>query len=128
MRSVRALIVEDVAAMRFYIRAILESCGFECVEATDSLDARKFASEGGIDLIVTNIAKPRRNGLDLLKLTPRERVALAQIIKGASTKEAARNLNISPRTVEFHRANILRKLGVRNVAELIRKVIGGAGD
>ena len=61
-------------------------------------------------------------------LTPRERVALAQIIKGASTKEAARNLNISPRTVEFHRANILRKLGARNVAELIRKVIGGAGD
>ncbi len=57
-------------------------------------------------------------------LTPRERAALAQILKGASAKEAARDLNISPRTMEFHRANILRKLGVRNVAELIHKVLG----
>lgn len=57
-------------------------------------------------------------------LTGRERVVLAQIVKGASSKAAARNLNISPRTMEFHRANILRKLGVRNVAELIYKVLG----
>jgi DNA-binding CsgD family transcriptional regulator len=58
-------------------------------------------------------------------LTPRERVALAQIVRGASTKEAARNLGISPRTMEFHRANIMRKLKARNVAELIHKVLGG---
>jgi DNA-binding CsgD family transcriptional regulator len=53
-------------------------------------------------------------------LTPRERVVLAQIVKGASSKDAARTLGISPRTVEFHRANILRKLGAKNTAELVR--------
>jgi DNA-binding CsgD family transcriptional regulator len=42
-------------------------------------------------------------------LTPRERVALAQIIRGNSSKEAARTLGISPRTVDFHRANLLKK-------------------
>jgi DNA-binding CsgD family transcriptional regulator len=44
-------------------------------------------------------------------LTPKERVALAQIMRGASSKEAARTLGISPRTVDFHRANLLKKLG-----------------
>ncbi len=57
-------------------------------------------------------------------LTPRERVALAQIVRGASSKEAARTLGISPRTVEFHRANVMRKLGARNTADLVRRVLG----
>lgn len=52
-------------------------------------------------------------------LTRKERVVLAQTVKGSSSKESARLLGISPRTVEFHRANILRKLGVRNTPELM---------
>jgi two-component system response regulator FixJ len=42
-------------------------------------------------------------------LTPRERVVLGQIARGASSKEAGRALGISPRTIEFHRANIMQK-------------------
>lgn len=57
-------------------------------------------------------------------LTARERLALAQVVKGASSKEAARALGISPRTVEFHRANIMQKLAAKNAAELVRKVLG----
>ena len=56
-------------------------------------------------------------------LTPREHVTLAQIVRGASNKEAARTLGVSPRTIEFHRANIMRKLGVRNTADLMRRVL-----
>jgi DNA-binding CsgD family transcriptional regulator len=52
-------------------------------------------------------------------------VVLAQVVKGASSKEAARHLNISPRTVEFHRKNIMRKLGARNVIDLLGIVLGG---
>ena len=52
-------------------------------------------------------------------LSPRERATLAQIVNGASNKVAARALGISPRTVEYHRANIMRKFGARNLAELI---------
>jgi two-component system response regulator FixJ len=51
-------------------------------------------------------------------------VVLAQIVRGASNKEAARTLGISPRTVEFHRANLMRKLGTKNTAELVRRVLG----
>jgi len=57
-------------------------------------------------------------------LTPRERATLAQIVRGASSKEAARALGVSPRTVEFHRANIMKKLDARNSADLVRKVLG----
>ena len=72
-----------------------------------------------------------RGGIDALPgafrgqelLTPRERVVLAQIVKGASTKESARSLGISPRTVEFHRANIMQKLGARNVAALVSRIL-----
>jgi DNA-binding CsgD family transcriptional regulator len=56
-------------------------------------------------------------------LTERERGVLAQIVKGASSKEIARELGVSPRTVDFHRANILQKLGARNTAEVIRVVL-----
>ena len=58
-------------------------------------------------------------------LTIRQRSVLAQIVKGASSREAARVLSISPRTVEFHRANIMQKLGVKNVASLMRVALGG---
>ncbi|MBV9905169.1 MAG: helix-turn-helix transcriptional regulator, partial [Alphaproteobacteria bacterium] len=57
------------------------------------------------------------------RLTERERVILAQLVEGASSKQVARSLGISPRTVEFHRANLLRKLEARNAAELIAKAM-----
>jgi DNA-binding CsgD family transcriptional regulator len=58
-------------------------------------------------------------------LTTRERVTLAQIVRGASSKEAARTLGLSPRTIDFHRANIMRKLRAKNTADLVRRVLGG---
>jgi DNA-binding CsgD family transcriptional regulator len=57
-------------------------------------------------------------------LTERERAVLAHIIRGSSSREAARLMSISARTVEFHRANIMLKLGARNTAELVRIVVG----
>ena len=57
------------------------------------------------------------------RLTERERVVLAQLVHGASSKEAARTLGISPRTIDFHRANMMQKLGARNAAELVAKAV-----
>jgi DNA-binding CsgD family transcriptional regulator len=75
--------------------------------------------------------KKLRGALDILskpfpgheQLTQRERVTLSQIITGASSKEAGRSLGVSPRTVEFHRANIMQKLGAKNTVDLVRKVL-----
>ena len=56
-------------------------------------------------------------------LTRREREVLQQFASGATNKEAGRQLGISPRTIEDHRANIMKKLGARNAADLIRIVL-----
>ena len=56
-------------------------------------------------------------------LTERERDVLKRIAEGQSTKEIAAQLEISARTVETHRANLLRKLEVRSVAQLVRIAI-----
>ena len=45
------------------------------------------------------------------------------MVRGATSKEAARTLGISPRTVEFHRANVMHMLGAKNTADLVRKVL-----
>jgi two-component system, LuxR family, response regulator FixJ len=57
------------------------------------------------------------------QLTPREREVLQLITNGQSNKEAGRELGISPRTIEVHRARVMEKLGARNTADLIRIVL-----
>ena len=54
------------------------------------------------------------------KLTPRERDVLLGLIDGKANKIIAYELDISPRTVEIYRANLMDKLGVRSVAEAVR--------
>jgi two-component system, LuxR family, response regulator FixJ len=57
------------------------------------------------------------------QLTPREREVLQLISNGQSNKEAGRQLGISPRTIEVHRARVMEKLGARNTADLMRIVL-----
>jgi DNA-binding NarL/FixJ family response regulator len=56
-------------------------------------------------------------------LSAREREVLQLTVEGNSGVEIAGRLFISPRTVETHRANLMRKLGVRNQKELIRAAL-----
>lgn len=53
-------------------------------------------------------------------LTARQRQILALVAQGLSGKEIASRLGISPKTVEFHKAGIAERLGVRGTAELVR--------
>ena len=57
------------------------------------------------------------------QLTPREREIAVLIAKSHSSKEVAHHLSISIKTAENHRANLMRKLGVRDVAGLVRFVV-----
>lgn len=59
-------------------------------------------------------------------LSPREREVLGEIVDGRTSKEIARHLGVSPRTVEAHRRNLMRKLKTATLADLVRKaVVGG---
>jgi FixJ family two-component response regulator len=85
----------------------------EAIEA----DARRQAENNSASRIAT-LHFPGRE-----PLTRREREVLEQFTAGASNKEAGRHLGISPRTIEDHRANIMKKLGARNAADLVRIVM-----
>jgi len=56
-------------------------------------------------------------------LTPREREIVQLVAEGRSTKEVADVLGISVKTAETHRSNILRKLDLRSVSDLVRYAI-----
>jgi len=56
-------------------------------------------------------------------LTPREREIVQLVAEGRSTKELADRLGISPKTAETHRTNIMRKLNMHSVSEVVRYAI-----
>ena len=70
----------------------------------------------------------KKSAQDMLaRLTPRERSVMASLVCGHPNKVAAHQLGISPRTIEIHRAHIMKKLVARNLAEMVRVAID-SGD
>lgn len=57
-------------------------------------------------------------------LTTREREIARQLAAGQSTKQIARTLGVSPRTIDGHRARLIRKVGAKSASEMIAKVVG----
>jgi DNA-binding CsgD family transcriptional regulator len=56
-------------------------------------------------------------------LTPRQKEILRLVAGGLTNREIADRLDISVRTVEVHRFNLMRRLDVRNVAQLLRQAL-----
>jgi RNA polymerase sigma factor (sigma-70 family) len=83
------------------------------IETAFALEERRIQRDDG----------RRRDSEKLGRLTAREREVLEQAAQGLHAKEIAAALGISPRTVEVHKTRIMEKLGVRNVAELVRFAI-----
>lgn len=67
-----------------------------------------------------------RRRLELL--TPREREVLEQLVLGRSNKAIGSELDISPRTVEIHRARVMEKMAVGSLAQLVRLALAGGID
>jgi DNA-binding NarL/FixJ family response regulator len=57
-------------------------------------------------------------GAQQIRLTPRQKVVLQLLVEGKTNKEMADILNLSLKTVEFHKTRIMKSVGVRNTAEL----------
>ena len=58
-----------------------------------------------------------------VELTPRQREVLQLFAEGHSAKEVAKILKISPRTAEFHKASVMKSLGLHSIAELTRYAV-----
>jgi FixJ family two-component response regulator len=59
----------------------------------------------------------------IASLTPRERQVMEHLLDGAISKEVAFDLGVSTRTIEGHRREVLRKMGVTSAAQLVRLVM-----
>ena len=75
------------------------------------------------------MARRPRSQARLRQLSPREREVLDGLVAGLPNKTIAYDLNISARTVEVHRANLMTKMGASSLPELVRMVLlsGEAG-
>src|SRR5438552_1852819 len=95
-KTVRILLADDHALVRAGIRALLNAmAGVEVVGEASS-------------------------GEEALEITARQREVLKLVATGKSTKEIAFDLNLSVKTVEAHRAQIMERLGLRDIASLVR--------
>ncbi|HYD80499.1 MAG TPA: response regulator transcription factor [Paucimonas sp.] len=88
--------------------------------ATDIIAAIDTVMSGGIYYSAGLAKQLARPIAPVQLLTPREREVLECIATGKSNKHIARELDLSVRTVETHRLNIKRKLGIEGQADLIR--------
>ena len=100
----------------------------DLVTAVDCLaNRRTFFTSRASEMLLDDFSRhgagtvpklPRRD-----RLTTREREIVQLLAEGKSSKEVAASLNISVKTAETHRANIMRKLEIHSVSELVRYAI-----
>lgn len=87
-----------------------------------ALDGRTYITP----MIAGEVIQAMRNATSIdrnPKLTPRQRAILQMLAEGLSAKETAARLDISARTVEFHKYQLMQTLHLHNTAELIRYAI-----
>lgn len=82
---------------------------------SSGIDAKK------IDALLTD--EQAKAGDPWLKLTTREHEVLQLAANGLTSKQIAEKLEVSPRTAEKHRANLMKKLGLKTPAQLVRYVM-----
>ena len=100
------------------------SAAREVVQAIRSVVAgRRYLHEALASEVLKAVSDPVAAQDPLSRLSTRERQVLQQIGEGRTTPEIAESLSLSPRTVETYRARMMQKLGVRELAGLVRFAI-----
>jgi DNA-binding NarL/FixJ family response regulator len=90
----------------------------------ETLRGRMYISPGVTGGILGELTRSREQPVKPApELTPRQREVLQLIAEGKSPKEIAAILNVSPRTIEFHKYRIMETIGARTIAELTRYAV-----
>jgi DNA-binding NarL/FixJ family response regulator len=113
--------VLDAGARGFLLKS---DAARDLVTAVEALAHNKaFFTARVADLVLSGYlnksSHSKKNDLNLPGLTSREREVVQLLAEGKSTKEVACHLNLSVKTAETHRSNIMRKLGLHSVSELV---------
>jgi DNA-binding NarL/FixJ family response regulator len=125
MRSDEAFVAEAfLNGMAGYV--IKEDSSTELMDAlTAVMKGQRFMSRKLDQRRINRIIEKRGAGgpAPSERLTPREHEVLQMAAEGLTSSHIGNVLSISPRTVEMHRANLMRKLGLRSQADLVRFAI-----
>ena len=132
--STRVLMLSMHAGPEYVARALQagaagyllkDSAVEELASALDAvLAGRRYLGKGIDTAVVEGFLSAGTGDHELLAvLTPRQREILQLIAEGASTREMAERLFVSVKTVETHRAQLMERLGIRDVAGLVRFAI-----
>jgi DNA-binding NarL/FixJ family response regulator len=89
----------------------------------EAMNGRRYVSPSIAKDMLTRDLNPHHADLKPPELRPREREVLQLLAEGKSMKEVAGILNISPRTVEYHKYRMMESLGVTSNAELLQYAI-----
>jgi DNA-binding NarL/FixJ family response regulator len=101
---------ESGSELDYAIRSVLSGKNYFSRQAQDVI-FKKYSQ---------NVTRKKQRE-DQIKLTKREVEIIKLIAEGLTSQEMANKLFISPRTVETHRANLMKKIGVKNAIELVKK-------
>jgi len=94
------------------------------IAAVDNLRRHKpFLTSTVTEFVLDDYLRPGADAQEDFVVTAREREIIQLVAEGQSSKEAAATLGISVKTIEAHRANIMRKLRLRSVSDLVRYAI-----
>jgi DNA-binding NarL/FixJ family response regulator len=121
-------LVRDIveAGVRAYI--MKSDADKDLVSAVEALaNHRSFFTSRAADMLLDGFRRPNAapdpQSLLRSRLTSREREIVQLLAEGKSSKEVAVTLGISVKTAETHRANIMRKLELHSVSELVRYAV-----
>jgi CheY-like chemotaxis protein len=78
-RPARILVADDEAGVRSYLRGVLENAGYEVTEAADGDRALKEARTGRVDLLITDLVMPGREGLETIRALRKEASGVAVV-------------------------------------------------
>lgn len=97
----------------------------EIVDAINEVAAGRFylCSKVSKYIVQGFLGKSTSRKRDVTGLTPKEKEVLQLIAEGYSSKQIAKNFNLSLNTIHVHRNNIMKKLGIHKQAELVRYAI-----
>ena len=133
-RNIKILVLSMLSDKRFISRAfkegangyVLKDCAYdELINAIESVcSGGTYISPDIAGIVIEDfVNQPQDSNIDKNLLSAREGEVLQLLAEGKSTKEIAYILDLSPKTIETHRSQIMDKLDIHNIAELTKYAI-----
>ena len=110
-----------IGASGYLLKSSAASELFHAIEV--ALEGRTYVTPMSMQDMVTSLANGRQPNEASAKLTTRQREVLQLLAEGHSMKEAANILDLSPRTIAFHKYRIMEELSLKTNADLVQFAI-----